>query len=160
MAYTRYSFALATARDDEQLQSEITALGFGGFVGCGGGAGTVWADFTAPLTAPQQATLAATVAAHVPGVNNVINRLRGAAVAYFQDQADRQQLLSRAIVLVTVDEVNALRDWITSFKVAVAAASSLADLKVRVAALDAMPDRTEAQAKAAVVNKLNSGGAD
>lgn len=62
--------------------------------------------------------------------------------------------IERAEVLVLIDEVNSLRAWIESFKAAVAAASTLADLKTRVAALSAMPARTAAQARTAVVNKL------
>lgn len=68
--------------------------------------------------------------------------------------------LERAVLLVLLDEVNVLRQWITSFKAAVAAAATLADLKTRVSALPAMPDRTSAQARAAVAAKIDSGAAD
>lgn len=68
-------------------------------------------------------------------------------------QYDRKDL-PRATLLVSVDEINALRQWIESFKAATAAATSLSDLKTRVAALSAMPDRTTAQAKTAITNKL------
>lgn len=63
----------------------------------------------------------------------------------------------RAVAGIMVDEINALRDWITSLKAAVASATTLADLKNRVAALDDLPDRTLAQAKAAFINKINQG---
>ena len=73
--------------------------------------------------------------------------------------ADLDKLL-RASAGVTIDEINALRDWITSFKAAVAAATNLANLQTRVAALADMPDRTLAQAKTAIVAKIDSGTVD
>jgi hypothetical protein len=63
----------------------------------------------------------------------------------------------RAAGAVQVDEINLLRQWITSFKAAVAAATSLADLKTRVAALANMPDRTLSQYKTAVLNHIDGG---
>lgn len=66
----------------------------------------------------------------------------------------------RAMAAVLVDEINSLRQWLVSFKAEVAAATSLANLQTRVAALPNMPDRTLAQAKTAITNKLNSGAAD
>ncbi len=63
----------------------------------------------------------------------------------------------RAIAALTVDEINTLREWIVSFQAAVAAATSLANLQTRVAALPNLPDRTLAQAKSAFINKVNSG---
>lgn len=66
----------------------------------------------------------------------------------------------RALALVTVDEINLLRQWLTAFKAAVAASTSLANLQTRVAALANLPDRTAAQAKAAVGEKIDAGAAD
>jgi len=66
----------------------------------------------------------------------------------------------RALVAVLLDEVNALRQWLASFKVEVAAATNLADLKTRVATLPATPDRTLAQAKTAILNKVDGGTVD
>lgn len=66
----------------------------------------------------------------------------------------------RAVVLLLLDEINNLRQWDASFKAAVAAASNLADLKTRVAALPDMPDRTIAQAKNAYLNSISTGRAD
>jgi hypothetical protein len=73
---------------------------------------------------------------------------------------DGREKLARAIVLVSMDEVNALRAWVTAFKGAVAASSSLADLKSRVAALDNLPQRTAALAKTAVRNRIDTDEAD
>lgn len=64
-----------------------------------------------------------------------------------QDAAYRQV---RAIVKLTVDELNILRGWLTSFKAEVAAAANLTDLKNRVAALPNTPERTYTQARTAI----------
>lgn len=63
----------------------------------------------------------------------------------------------RAVAAIMVDEINALRDWITAFKVATNAATSLADFKTRVAALPDLPDRTLAQAKSEFITKVQQG---
>ncbi len=83
-----------------------------------------------------------------------------------QDQKDAVTLINlnganarayRAIAALAIDEINTLREWIVSFQAAVAAATSLANLQTRVAALPNLPDRTLAQAKAAFIAKVNSG---
>jgi hypothetical protein len=66
----------------------------------------------------------------------------------------------RAVVALTVDELNDLRSWVTAFKAATAAATSLADLKTRVANLPNMPARTLQQARTAIVNKVEAGQVD
>ncbi len=63
----------------------------------------------------------------------------------------------RAIAAIMVDEINTLREWIVSFQAAVAAASSLANLQTRVAALPNLPDRTLAQARSAFISRVSSG---
>ncbi len=65
--------------------------------------------------------------------------------------------VQRAIVAVTIDELNSLRSWITSFKAEVAASTNLANLQTRVAALPNMPQRTAAQARTAIQNKIANG---
>lgn len=77
-----------------------------------------------------------------------------------QDRTDAKEEfnadeLARAIVLTAIDEINAMRAWVTQFKAAVAASGSLSDMKNRIAALPNMPARTDAQAKTAVLNKLD-----
>ncbi len=69
-------------------------------------------------------------------------------------------VLMRSVIAVAIDEINTLRQWLAAFKIEVAAASSLADLKTRVATLPSTPDRTLSQAKTAIQNKINSGAAD
>lgn len=60
----------------------------------------------------------------------------------------------RAIAKLALDEVNALRQWITSFKAETAAATNLSNFQSRVAGLPNLPDRTLAQAKAAYKNLI------
>jgi hypothetical protein len=111
-----------------------------------------WAD-NAPGTGPKWTAdqLAALLA------------LRNQAKAVFADLAGDTQALAKAtrgLALVTLDEVNNLREWIAAFKVEVAAATNLADLQSRVAGLPAMPDRTIAQLKTAIQGKIDAGNAD
>ncbi len=70
---------------------------------------------------------------------------------------DQDSRAYRAIAAIMVDEINTLREWIMSFQAAVAAASSLANLQTRVAALPNLPDRTLAQARSAFIARVNSG---
>ncbi len=63
----------------------------------------------------------------------------------------------RAVAAIMVDEINLLREWIVAFKAATAAATSLANLQTRVAALPDLPDRTLAQARSAFIARVNSG---
>ena len=86
--------------------------------------------------------------------------LRTEAVGLLNTSITGNAKLTRAVVLITMDEINNLRQWVMSFKAAVAAATTLADLKTRVAALSDTPDRTTAQLKTAVENKINAGTAD
>ena len=64
--------------------------------------------------------------------------------------------LAKAIGYVLVDEINALRQQLAAQAAAVAAATTLADLKTRWAGLPATPDRTPAQARTAVVAKVKT----
>lgn len=76
------------------------------------------------------------------------------------DLSDVEGIKWRAVSLILIDEINALRDWLTSFKSGTALATSLADLKTRVAKLPNTPDRTLAQFKGAYTNKITNGNAD
>ncbi len=78
------------------------------------------------------------------------------AVTFMQRQ-DANAKAYRAIAALALDQINTLREWIVSFQAAVAAATSLANLQMRVAALPNLPDLTLAQAKTAFINKVNSG---
>lgn len=76
------------------------------------------------------------------------------------DQLSPEGVRIRAALLVTLDEINNLRQWIEAFKAQVALASNLADLKTRVASLPSMPDRTTNQVKTAIKGKIDAGSAD
>jgi hypothetical protein len=81
-------------------------------------------------------------------------KLRDAA-KQFQDDQQAQNVALRVTVKLLVDELNILRQWITEFKAATAAASSLANLKTGVAALPNVPQRTYTQAKTAINNLID-----
>lgn len=53
------------------------------------------------------------------------------------------------------DELNILRGWTLDFKAEVAAATSLADLQTRVAGLPDLADRTLAQLRTAINNRIS-----
>lgn len=76
------------------------------------------------------------------------------------DSAAQEGKILKAVILLLIDELNDLRGWLVDFKVEVAAATSLADLKTRVAGLPNMADRTSAQARTAIRSKIDNGDAD
>ncbi len=113
--------------------------------------------FPSNLQAPSQATINAfdgsqsaqdawnLIPQDQKGAVRLINLLDANARAY------------RAVAAMAIDEINTLREWIVAFQAQVALASTLADLKTRVAGLPNLPDRTLAQAKAAFISKVNNG---
>lgn len=153
---TRYTYAKA-AYDELQLQAEVAAsLPVDCVLGANGSVSVV---FAADLTAPQKASLDGVVAAHTPNPLGQTLRTRAAAKSLSQ-LADALPAALRAVLLVAVDEINLLRARLRAQDAAVAAATTLADLKTRWAVLANVPDRTAAQAKQAILDKLDSGGAD
>ena len=76
------------------------------------------------------------------------------------DELSPEGVRLRASLLVVMEEMNALRQWLASFKTEVAAATNLSDLKTRVATLPATPDRTALQLKTAIRGKIDGGFAD
>lgn len=93
-----------------------------------------------PLTAPE-----------------VTTAQRTAAVDTFLNDPNPASRTQRGAALVTMDELNLLRQWIMTFKAAVAAATTLADLKTRVAALNDLADRNAGQINGAIQNRINAG---
>ena len=85
---------------------------------------------------------------------------RASAISRLDNDKTDLLKLQRAEAGIAIDEINAIREWITSLKAAVAAASTIANLKTGVAALPNMPDRTLAQAITALKNKINGGTVD
>lgn len=67
-----------------------------------------------------------------------------------QDGTDGDMRSARAIVKLTVDELNILRSWLVDFKAAVASSNNLSQLQTEVAALPNTLDRTYAQARSAI----------
>ncbi|HYE78135.1 MAG TPA: hypothetical protein VEI97_09120 [bacterium] len=90
----------------------------------------------------------------------VLQRLRDRAKELFDDQ-DSEGKLWRAVASVLLDELNVLRKWTRDFKIEVAAANSLADLKSRVANnLPTLSDRDRTQARTAVRARLDDASVD
>lgn len=151
-----------TLEDSQFLTWELQQAGLGDVLtGVTVGAappGTVTLSF-AGATPAQQDQAAAVVAAHAWTQAAFDAWVVQQAKALVSGDPAAPYRVDRAVVLVSMDEVNALRGWLTSFKAAVAASATLADLKTRVAALPALPDRTAAQAKAAVVARLDTADA-
>lgn len=113
---------------------------------------------------PSEATLAATQAS--PAYQTYISqaavdqRARDDAASAFATSPTAIGKSDRAAASLIVDEINILRQRDRDRSDDVAAATSLADLKIRWAARTALTDRTLAQAKTAWQNKISSGVAD
>jgi hypothetical protein len=82
--------------------------------------------------------------------SNQIQTVRDAA----SDYDKWTDLRAKALVKVLVSEINLLRDWDSGMTNAVAKATSLSNLQVRVSALPAMPDRTKKQAVNAIEGNM------
>lgn len=84
-------------------------------------------------------------------------KLKQQAETALDNATDRLEQVDRAIALTVLHDVDTpLREWITQFKAAVAASTSLANLQTRVAALPNMPNRTVPQLIAAVKGRLQT----
>ena len=115
-----------------------------------------WTDDGTTLTQHRTAYNAEELAAQAAAEE--ANRLAWEAEAAAQAEAlkaleselDNSERITRALALTILDELNRITTRIRTFDAAVAAATSLANLQTRVAALSSIPDRTVAQLKAAV----------
>jgi len=158
-AETRNYVKGATVRmNADQLAASLdSALGFTGTQVTVGITPTLVVVSHPSLTSANDAAVNSAIAAYVfDPIYNVRQQARAAIAA----ATDSDTEVKRAMAAVLIDEINALREWVEAFKAAVAAATTLADLKTRVAALPAMPDRTLQQAVTAIQNKITSGSAD
>lgn len=72
------------------------------------------------------------------------------------DQLAATGRILKAIVGLTVDELNAVRQWLTALKSATAGASTYAAFRTAVTALASMPNRNDDQARAAVRNRVDA----
>jgi hypothetical protein len=77
-----------------------------------------------------------------------------AALLAMQSELDNAERITKGLALTILDELNRIASRMRDFDAAVQAASTLPDLKTRVAALSKIPDRTAAQLKAAVKAKV------
>lgn len=75
-------------------------------------------------------------------------------------QTDPEGLSKRIIASILIDEINLVRKWTRDLKAAVAASTSLADMKTKVAALDTLANRDMDQAKTAYNNRADDGTVD
>ena len=85
------------------------------------------------------------------------NRVQAIAT---KDDTSQEGMRLRALILILLDELNVIRTWTRDFKIEVSQASSLANLKTRVATLPDLTNRTLAQAKTAYESHINNGNAD
>jgi hypothetical protein len=89
----------------------------------------------------------------------IIDAVRARAL----EEVDRESAIGcfvRSVLFVAIDELNLHALKINSILDAMDAATSLADLKTRIAAIADYPPRTPAQARAAIKTKIDNGGAD
>jgi hypothetical protein len=151
-----------TTRLHEEVEAVCPIIGV--VVPTEGNSATVTIQFAASATGAQKTAAQNVVntfdwsdAAQATWTNT---KQRSGAITKYTTDADALGKLYRAVMLVAVDELNILRQWVASLKTQVAAATSLADLQARIATLPATPDRTPAQAETAIQNKINSGTVD
>lgn len=78
----------------------------------------------------------------------------------FLDSPGAEQTAVRTIVVMSVEQFNAIRQWLMAFKAAVAESGTLAQLKIAVAALPQLPDITKGQARTVMMNKVLNGQAE
>lgn len=90
----------------------------------------------------------------------LVTRLREQAQFALSNAKSDAFAVDRALALIVLQEVNTLRTWLRDFKAATAAATNLANLQTRVAALPNTPDYTPAQLMNAIKGKLADGSAD
>lgn len=109
------------------------------------------------ISAPSQAELDAVTEQQVADLRR--SRMRTNADSRFG--ADEETVVvSRAVLMTMLDEINVLRQWCTTLRSHLAIASSMADQRSRIGGMPPLPDRTTAQARTAVRNKISSGGGD
>lgn len=128
--------------------------------------GVAYADFAAAWPGGDSGTLPTeqecqttwdTLEANRPAT--VLAARRAAAIVLAAAPEAVAQVI-RAELLLTMDELNVVRQWVTDFKAATAGAATLAALKTAVAALPNLPQRTAAQIKPQLVTRIGTVDAD
>jgi len=104
-----------------------------------------------PMTTQEQAAWDAKLAA------DLLASQRTAAQADIVSTSDLGKL-ERAVADIIINQLNLHTTWENALAAAVAGAATLAALKTAVAAITPVPTVTLAQAKAAIVNDIGSGG--
>jgi hypothetical protein len=142
----------------------LVALGLGGEDwGPGGTSSSAYAQLAAGwrgrVPVPAEATMEAKWAELVAAEPTPQAALRARAKALF-DGTSEGGVKDRAIAWLLVNQLNTLRSWDMSFKAAVAASVSLADLKARVALLPDLAQITLSAARQAYRDLLDGGSAD
>ncbi len=115
------------------------------------GLGPYLYQWNLPGEPPTDQQIADAIAA-IPGA--VLTAKRNAAKAIIDNDVPDGRV-ERAVIALLVQELNLLREWIESFKSAVAASVSLANLQTRVAALATMSDRTGPQVTNAIKSAID-----
>ena len=105
------------------------------------------------MTAPEKAALDAEIAAAA------IAAMRSGGIVIISAQSP-VGILERAFADIVKDEFNILRQRDRDRSVDVAAATTLADLKTRWAARSTLADRTLAQLRTAMEDRMNTGNVD
>lgn len=72
------------------------------------------------------------------------------------DEMTALETYSRNFALIVMDEFNAVSSTINSILTEISAATNLADLKTRIQAITPRPQRTAAQLKTALRNRMNT----
>lgn len=122
-------------------------------------AGTTYADLEW-LDVTVKPTLAEIQSADANFIALKAPKDRDAAIIQLNADTSPNSKFIRAIMLILVDEINLLREQFEALKAANTAASTYAGLKSGIQGLPAMPDRTPAQARNAIQNKISNGSAD
>lgn len=95
-----------------------------------------------------------------PTPAEILAQFRAQAINLLLSDSSPTAKIIRAALFGLLDEINLLRQRDNDRAVDVAASTTLADLKVRWAARASLPDRTVAQAKTFIQDKINSGVPD
>jgi hypothetical protein len=118
-------------------------------------------DFAASATAQQitdaQAVLSAFDFSQSADDAWTLSQIRALALAL---PTEAVPIAIRALLLMILDEFNLHTTWEAALTAQIAAATSLANLQTRVAAITPIPTRTKANLITAITNKITTGSAD
>lgn len=151
-----------------RLQTQVAAVCpiDGVSVGVFGQSASVRIDFQAAAT-PAQRTAAQGVVdtfdwsqAAQAAFDLAQGRMAASALTTATISTNQLAALVRTVVLLILDELNTHSSTVTAILNAVDAATSLVDLKTRIALIADLPQRTKSQLLTAMTNKIAAGAAD